>query len=191
MKLKNKKDGDIYPENHEIRQHFFHLGEKYELQGDRETFSNEYVEIKTQHYSTTLRYGNVFVEHTSQFPGSTDFKPSGISISTCNTWVFQFYNSDGLLPFSININRNYLLDVIQRGLNEGWVKEGTTDNLETGDYNYGYLVSIMFLIEPVIKNTYEPVRTQFWDMNFKKIDLNNPEEVKKRLSQLKMNQKNK
>jgi hypothetical protein len=191
MKLKNYKDGDIYPENHEIREHFFKLGEKYEKQADRETFSNENVEIKTQEYETTLKYGNLFVEHTSQLPGSTEFKPSGISISTCNTWVFQFYHKDKLLPFSINLNRNYLLDVIQKGLQEGWVKQGTTDNLETGDYNYGYLVPIMFVMEPVMKNTYKLVRELFWDRNFKEIDLNNPEEVKKRLSQLKMNQKNK
>jgi len=192
MKITDYKKGDIYPNNKAIRQHFFDLGERFELELDKSTFSNENIEIKTQNISTTGKWGNVFVEYASIFPGSTEIKPSGIAITNCDTWVIAFCDeTEKLLPFSINVNRQYLLETIERGLKQGWVIEKQTPALETGDYNYGYLVPIIFLLQPAIQNTYKPVMEKFKELKLKKIDWTDEQERKLRLAKLNVNKRNK
>jgi hypothetical protein len=193
MKITDYKKGDIYPSNKGIRQHFFDLGERFERELDKSLLSNENVEIKTQGLQTTTKWGNVFVEYAAVFPGSTEVKPSGLSITECDTWVFQFYDEDTnkLLPFSINLNRQYLLEVIDRGLEQGWVKEQITPCLETGDYNYGYLVPIIFLLQPIIQNTFEPVMEKFNDLKLKKIDWSDEKIRNLRLAELNLNRQKK
>lgn len=191
MKIRNYKEGDIYPENREIREHLFKLGEKYERELDKRILSNENVEIKTQGLDTTQQYGNIFVETSSYFPDKGEQRHSGISITHCETWIFAFNDENGnLLPFSINLNTEYLLDTITKGLKEGWVKEQTTQNLETGDINCGYLIPILFLFEPVLSNTYEGVVKLFFERK-NKIDWSDFNKRKQRLQELTINKKNK
>ena len=162
MKETNYKKGDIFPENHEIRQHLFNLGEKGEMYWDKTIGSNENVEIKTQDINNTLQYGNLFIEHSARYAGKQEIVPSGIRTTECETWIFQFVNGDGNYhPISININKDYLLEVIQKGMKEGVVREIPTNNLETGDTNYGYLVSILYLFQPLIINTHQIPRGRF------------------------------
>lgn len=189
MKVKNYKDGDIYPENDELRISLFNLGEKGEFYYDRETGSNENVEIKTQDFNNTLQYGNLFVEHSARYAGKQEKVPSGISISPCRTWIFQFVDGDGKYhPVSININKDYLLEVIQKGMEEGIVREIPTNNLETGDTNYGYLVSMLYLLEPLIINTHHIPKGKFCNPVKKEMT---EQEKRKRLADLKVNNKKK
>lgn len=155
MKVKNYHEGDINPDNWEIKKHFFNLGEKGEMHWEATIGSNENVEIKTQDYSNTVKYGNLFVEHSAKYAGKHEFVPSGISITKCETWIFQFVDANqNYYPISININKDYLLKVIQKGLREKLVVEISTKNLQTGDTNMGYLVSIIYLLKELIENTH-------------------------------------
>ncbi len=162
MKEQNYNNGDIYPENRKIREHFFNLGEKGENYWDATIGSNENVEIKTQDLNNTIKYGNLFVEHSAMYANSKEKKPSGISITNCDTWIFQFVDENGkYYPISINIQREYLLRRIQEGLKLKMVRDIPTNNLKTGDTNYGYLLSILFLLEPLISNTHEILKDKF------------------------------
>lgn len=162
MKEKNYYNGDIYPENRKIREHFFNLGEKGEHYWDTTIGSNENVEIKTQDINNTIQYGNLFVEHSAVYAGSTEKKPSGISISNCKTWIFQFVDAENnYYPLSINIQKEYLLERIKQGLDLKVVRDIPTNNLATGDTNYGYLLSILFLFEPLIFNTHKIPKDNF------------------------------
>jgi hypothetical protein len=162
MKETNYKKGDIFPENDEIREHFFNLGNKGEYNWDAMVGSNENVEIKTQDFNNTIQYGNLFVEHSARYAGKQEIVPSGIRTTECDTWVFQFVDRDGKYhPISININKDYLLEVIRKGMEEGIAREIPTNNLETGDTNYGYLLSILYLFQPLIINTHQIPRGRF------------------------------
>ena len=187
MKVKNYKEGDIYPENHEVRASLYNLGEKWEFYYDRETGSNENVEIKTQALNNTLQYGNLFVEYEARYAGKTEIEPSGISITPCRTWIFQFVDDQGVFhPVSININSDYLSQVIEKGLKEGVVRTIPTKNLVTGDTNYGYLVSILYLFLPLMINTHNIPREKFCNPEKKEMT---EQEKKDRLRNLNVNKK--
>lgn len=162
MKEQNLKKGDIYPENRKIREHFFNLGNRGEYYTDETILSNENVEIKTQSLSNTKKYGNLFVEHSAKFPERAYIKPSGIRTTECDTWIFQFTDEDETYyPVSININKDYLLSVIEKGLAQGIIREQETKDLETGDINIGYLVSILYLLKPLLENTHSKPKADF------------------------------
>jgi hypothetical protein len=189
MKEQNYKKGDIFPENKKIREHFFNLGERGEHYWDTTIGSNENVEIKTQDLNNTLQYGNLFIEHSALYAGKTEIKPSGISITNCDTWIFQFVDEKGKhYPLSINIQKEYLLERIEQGLKLGIVRDIPTNNLATGDINYGYLLSILFLFEPLIFNTHKLPKDAFCNKVKKEFTEN---ERNNRLAEIHNNKRNK
>lgn len=194
MKLDNRKAGDITPSNDEIRNHLFNEGIKYEMEIDGKIFSNPYIEIKTENWELFKRTGNIFVEYKSLHPERDEFIPSGIQTTESPVWVYSFKDKNGLIPKVIYcFYTKHLLETINKGVEEGWVHKAMTSELSTKDYNYGYLVPIIKLLDGVYSSIKDELKPELDAQRAQHQLMNNPTEEMRnnRLRELHLNKTNK
>lgn len=170
MKLHNRSEGDIYPQSKQIRNLLINLGERYETILDETYLSNENVEIKTESVHKVLREGNIFVEYECIYKGKTESVNSGITVQRSSGWVWAFQEEMELLPLALLLEREYLLEVIQKGLYEGIVDtSGWVPLPETGDVVKGYLVPLWYLLAPFLALIPKKKLEEMVNFNFKRL----------------------
>lgn len=153
-----RKDGDIEPENLQIRKKLFNEYEGGELVLDEDILSNKDTEVKTLSWVQFSSTGNLFVEYEALYPERKNFIESGIKTTKSKYWLFNFRDENGWLNDVVYIfSIKHLLKTIKKGLDEGWVTSTTTEKLPTGDYNKGYLVPLMMLQQEMYNTTHDNI----------------------------------
>jgi hypothetical protein len=153
-----RKYWDIEIENKEInealRQSLYQGGKKHETHLNEKHFSNLHSEVKTETSDAYKQYGNTFIEIETKIKGTIHWRESGLSVTKAEYWLCSVEDENGvILPISVNISVEQLKRVIERGLEEKWVKFQRNNKLSTGDLTNGYLVPMIRLLEPLLLPT--------------------------------------
>jgi len=161
MKNKNKTstEYDITIENKQLEKLLKEIKNRGDVYSSFTQFEQEIddsiktAEIKVQLEPSVRQYGNVFIEYSMKKPEWDVFRPSGISSTKSDTYILPILQNDGKIgPVTIMVKTKYLNEIIDKGLEEGWVMDMKTYTLNgTNDTNKGYTIPIEKLLEPLLQ----------------------------------------
>lgn len=172
---KTSTEYDIQLENEKLnklirtRQDVYDYFTEFEFDVDRRVSTSE---IKVQREQSVRKNNCFFIERAMKKPGWTDFIPSGIETTKADTWGLPVLKVDGTLhPIMVFVVTEWLKDLIQRGLQEGWVGDITTYPLPvTKDINKGYVIPIYKLLEELLEMKEIPMTDEEKRQRLKELD---------------------
>jgi hypothetical protein len=149
-----RSDGDYKPSVDEIKQTLFKIGDDSERYYQTQVWDNELVEQKCEGWELAQRYGNIFVEYETKYPGRSNWEKTGISITKSGHQFRTFINDKGeYLPFSFVLTTGYVLELVEKGLQEGWVRDTETYLSNTQCLVKGWVIPVVRIFQSFFLTT--------------------------------------